>query len=193
MRLVAGLGNPGSTYARSRHNVGFLVVDALADRYSVDMGRRKFDAVYGKGRVEGLDVLLAKPVAFMNRSGPPIQNISSYFKILNEDILVVHDDIDLAFGRLKIKQKGGHGGHNGLRSIMDALGGGDFTRLRIGIGRPEADRDVTGHVLGGFTNDESQILDRIIALAREAVGTVLCEGTKAGMNRFNDRRTVISR
>jgi len=191
-RLVVGLGNPGDAYIKTRHNAGFLVIDALAGRYGIEVGRRKFDALFGRGVVNGVDVILAKPIAFMNRSVPPVQNIVNYFRIFYEDILVVHDDIDLDFGRLKIKQKGGHGGHKGVKSIMDALGRGNFARLRIGIGRPEMDRSVTDHVLGGFSTDETRMLDRIITAAREAVVTVLCKGTKAGMNRFNDRRTQFS-
>lgn len=190
-RLVVGLGNPGDAYARTRHNVGFMVVDALAGAHAIPTNRQKFDAVFGKGTLEGSDVILMQPMAFMNRSGPPVQKFAAYFKISYRDILVVHDDIDLEFGRLKIKEKGGHGGHKGLRSIMDALSGGDFTRLRIGVGRPGAGRQVTGHVLGEFNSDEAQILDRIVSAAREAVVTILCKGTKEGMNRFNDRRTQI--
>lgn len=192
LHLVAGLGNPGSAYERTRHNAGFLAVDALAGHYDFDIGRNKFDAIFGRGLVEGVPVVLVKPMAFMNRSGPPIQQISHYFKIPSQDILVVHDDIDLSFGRLKIKQKGGHGGHKGVRSMMDALGSGDFTRLRIGIGRPEVRKGVTGHVLGQFDIEEEPALERIVQTAREAVVTILCKGTKEGMNRFNDRRTQLS-
>ncbi len=190
-RLVVGLGNPGDAYAKTRHNAGFMVVDALADKYAIAVNRHKFDAVFGRGAMEGVDVLLLEPMAYMNRSGPPVQKIAAYFKLLYKDILIVHDDIDLGFGRLKIKEKGGHGGHKGLRSIMDALGGGDFTRLRIGVGRPETGDNVTGHVLGGFSSDEAQMLDRIVSSARDAVVTILCKGTKEGMNRFNNSRTQI--
>jgi len=187
--MVVGLGNPGEDYRQTRHNAGFLVIDALAGHYKIDVNRSKFDTLYGRGVVNGVAVILLKPMAFMNRSGPPVQKIAHYFKILLQDILVVHDDIDLAFGRLKIKQKGGDGGHKGIRSIMGAFGGGDFTRLRMGIGRPEAERNVTGHVLGGFSIEETQVLDRIVTTAKEAVVTVLCSGAREGMNRFNDRRT----
>ena len=191
LRMVIGLGNPGEAYSRTRHNTGFMVVDALSDAYTIPLNKTKYDTVFGRGTVEGMDVLLAKPMAYMNRSGFPVQHLSHYFRILREDLLVVHDDIDLEFGRLKIKEKGGHGGHKGLRSIMDALGGGDFTRLRIGVGRPEAGRQVTDHVLGGFSNDEAKVLDRIVLTAREAVVTILCKGTREGMNRFNNSRTQI--
>jgi PTH1 family peptidyl-tRNA hydrolase len=107
-------------------------------------------------------------------------------------MLVVHDDIDLAFGRIKIKEKGGDGGHKGLRSIIDAFGGGDFTRLRIGVGRPEAGISAAEYVLGRFTTKENEVLDRIITEARDAVSTILCKGAKEGMNRFNDKKILIS-
>ena len=192
-RLVVGLGNPGDAYARTRHNAGFMVIEALAGKYAISVNRHKFDAIYGRGGIGGLDVFLLQPMAYMNLSGPPVQRFTSYFKISYRAILVVHDDIDLEFGRLKIKETGGHGGHNGLRSIMDVLGSGDFTRVRMGVGRPETGRQVTAHGLGGFSNDETQVLDRIISAAREAVVTVLCKGAREAMNRFNNKRTQILR
>jgi PTH1 family peptidyl-tRNA hydrolase len=111
----------------------------------------------------------------------------NYYQIPREDLLVIHDDIDLAFGRLKIKEKGGHGGHKGIKSLTDTLGGGEFSRLRIGMGRPEAGRDVADYVLGRFSPDEAKILPEIIRTARDAVVTILCKGTKEGMNRFNSK------
>jgi len=185
--LVVGLGNPGKAYSKTRHNAGFLVVDELADFVGVAVSREKFDAQYGRGAIKGVAVILAKPMAYMNRSGPPVQRIASYFRISYGNILVIHDDIDLDFGRIKIKQKGGHGGHKGIRSIMDALGGNEFPRIRLGIGRPDTGRGVTDHVLGGFSRDEAEAMDRIIKTAREAVETVVCSGIREGMNRFNVR------
>jgi len=190
-RLVVGLGNPGEEYSGTRHNAGFLVIDELAGHMGVDVGRQKFEALYGRGAIDGVDIIMAKPMAYMNRSGPPVQRIASYFRISFGDILVIQDDIDLKFGRIKIQQKGGHGGHKGIRSIMDAIGGNEFARIRIGIGRPDTGKNVTGHVLGGFSSDETKAMDRIITTAREAVVTVLCSGIRKGMNRFNDRRTSI--
>ena len=192
IRLVVGLGNPGNTYKRTRHNVGFMVVDQIAEDFSIALVKQKFDTVFGRGSVDGVEVVLAKPMAFMNRSGPQVQKISRYYRILSEDMLVVHDDIDLAFGRIKIKEKGGDGGHKGVRSIIDAFGGGNFVRLRMGVGRPEAGISAADYVLGKFTIKEKKVLHRIITEARDAVGTILCKGTKEGMNRFNDKRIVIS-
>jgi PTH1 family peptidyl-tRNA hydrolase len=191
LRLVVGLGNPGKTYAKTRHNAGFMVVDKVSDAFSIALEKRKFDARFGIGSVNGVNIVLAKPMGYMNRSGPQVQKIAGYFRILCEDMLVVHDDIDLAFGRLQIKEKGGDGGHRGVRSIMDAFGGGDFTRLRIGVGRPDAGGNATDYVLGKFTLEEGKVLSQIITEARDAVVTVLCKGTKEGMNRFNNKRIVI--
>ncbi len=185
------LGNPGETYSGTRHNTGFMVVDKISDAFSIDLEKRKFDARFGIGSIDGIKVILAKPMAFMNRSGPYVQKIAGYFRILCEDMLVIHDDIDLDFGRLKIKEKGGDGGHRGIRSITDAFGGGDFVRLRIGVGQPEAGIGAADYVLGKFTLEEKKVLNRIITTARDAVVTILCKGTKEGMNRFNNRRIVI--
>jgi PTH1 family peptidyl-tRNA hydrolase len=191
LRLVVGLGNPGETYSKTRHNAGFMVVDKISDAFSIALQKRKFDARFGIGSIDGIKVILAKPMAFMNRSGPYVQKIAGYFRILCEDMLVIHDDIDLAFGRLKIKEKGGDGGHRGIRSIIDAFGGGDFMRLRIGVGRPEAGIGAADYVLGKFTLEEKKALNQIITTAQDAVVTILCKGTKEGMNRFNNRRIVI--
>jgi PTH1 family peptidyl-tRNA hydrolase len=191
LKLVAGLGNPGKKYELTRHNAGFMAVEELARHYSVSMDKNKFDAIFGKGKIEGRDVVLAEPRAYMNRSGPPVQKLANFFRISCEDILIVHDDIDLAFGRIKIKEKGGDGGHKGIRSIMDAFGGGDFTRLRIGVGRSRTGTDVVDHVLGRFGPDETILMDKLIAAVREAVVTILCQGAKEGMNRFNRFKTIV--
>ena len=191
LRLVVGLGNPGEAYAETRHNAGFLAVDKVSAAFSIPFAKQKFDARFGIGSIDGIKVILAKPMAFMNRSGPQVQKIAGYFRILCEDMLVVHDDIDLAFGKLKIKEKGGDRGHRGIRSLIDAFGGGDFVRLRIGVGRPEAGIGAADYVLGKFNLEERKNLDQIITTAKDAVVTTLCKGTKEGMNRFNDKRISI--
>ena len=192
LRLVVGLGNPGDAYLKTRHNAGFMVVDEVAEAFSIPLVKRKFDTIFGRGSVDGVEVILIKPMAFMNLSGPPVLKIANYFKILCEDMLVIHDDIDLAFGRLKINEKGGDGGHKGVRSLMDAFGGGDFVRLRVGVGRPEARISAADYVLNGFSAKEKEVLDQIITKARDAVVTILCKGTKEGMNKFNNKRILIS-
>jgi len=156
--LFAGLGNPGDTYAKTRHNAGFMVVDALSEAFSIPVEKKKFEAVYGRGIIKGIDVVLAKPMAYMNRSGPPVQNLSNYYKILREDMLIIYDDIDLAFGRLKINVKGGHGGHKGIKSIIDTFGGDDIPRLRIGVGRSESGISVSDYVWDGSAIRKKMIL-----------------------------------
>jgi len=189
IRLITGLGNPGDAYHETRHNAGFLVLDRIAETFAIAMDKRKFDVVMGRGWVGTREVILSKPQAYMNRSGPPVLKLANYFRIASEEMLIVHDDIDLPFGRIKIKDKGGHGGHNGLKSLMDAFGGGDFARLRVGIGRSEA-FTVTDHVLGRFNTAEKKVLDRIINRARDAIVTIFDKGIREGMNTFNDRTVI---
>ncbi len=200
--LIAGLGNPGRNYLNTRHNSGFMVIDQLADVGGVSVNQKKFNSQWGRGKIAGVSCILMKPMAYMNRSGPPVQQLSSYFKIKSENILIVHDDIDLTLGRIKIKEKGGDGGHKGINSIIHSLGGGDFLRIRIGIGRGDepAERqsdarqsnvrqpDVSRHVLGRFRPDEKEILDRVIRISGEGVVSILCEGVKKAMNKFNVKK-----
>ena len=190
--LVVGLGNPGEAYRDTRHNAGFKVVEELSRRFAIPLDRNKFQTRFGRGHIEGIEVVLVKPLAFMNNSGPPVRRLADFFKISNSWLLVIHDDVDLSFGRIKIKEKGGHGGHNGLKSLMSVFGSGDFARLRIGIGRPAQKADVTGHVLGQYSLEESDLLDRIVARARDAAVTVLTKGPKEAMNRFNDKQFRVS-
>ena len=190
LHLVVGLGNPGKTYDGTRHNIGFMVVDQLAQAHGISLSKKKFNAVYGQGTLDDIPVILAKPQAFMNRSGLPARQLSDYFGIDSRRMVVIHDDIDLAFERIKIKEKGGDGGHKGIRSIISAFGGiREFTRVRIGIGRAteeaEGYGDVVNHVLGRFRSEEILKLDDIISRAQAAVVTVLGKGPIEGMNRFN--------
>jgi peptidyl-tRNA hydrolase, PTH1 family len=185
LHLVAGLGNPGPEYEMTRHNAGFLVIDTLSTAYRISVHRRKFDVLFGRGTIAGVDVLLAKPQMFMNRSGPPLRALADYFRIQCKEMVVVHDDIDLAFQRLKIKEKGGDGGHKGIRSIMDAFGGGEFARLRIGVGRSTNDAGVVDHVLGEFNRDQKMVLGELLHRASEAIVTILSKGIIDGMNRYN--------
>lgn len=188
LRLVAGLGNPGEVYAGTRHNIGFMVADALAEQYGITLSVQAYGAVFGRGRINGAETIIARPMNYMNRSGPPVHRICEEFGIIVHDVIVIHDDIDLEFGRLKIKEKGGHVGHRGVASLMDVFGGGDFVRLRMGIGRPGTGVSVIDHVLGRFSPEEVETLKRLIVTGRNSVVTVLCEGTKEGMNVFNRKR-----
>jgi len=196
--LVLGLGNPGAQYAQTRHNAGFMVLDRLADACGIRLDKHKFDTVFGRGNAGGRRIILAKPQGFMNRSGPPARRLADYFGISGEDMVVIHDDIDLAFGRIKIKQKGGDGGHKGIRSLIDAFGGGGFVRIRIGVGRgednsPGSEPAVVEHVLGRFDPQEGADLGLISGTAADAAAVVVCHGVREAMNRFNSKKTLISR
>jgi len=187
-KIIAGLGNPGKNYAQTRHNIGFLVVEALASKFLLSMDKTRFDAEYVKTRIKGQELFLVKPLSYMNKSGFPIHRFASYYKVDIEDIIIVHDDMDLAFGKIKIVKSRGHGGHNGVRSIVDTFGKKDCTRIRVGVGHPGSGRDVTGHVLGSFSPDEIKLLDSCIDTASDACLYIIENGTTAAMNRFNTRR-----
>ncbi|RJP84640.1 MAG: aminoacyl-tRNA hydrolase [Desulfobacteraceae bacterium] len=184
--MIVGLGNPGREYERTRHNIGFMVIDRLAESCGISLTQKKFDALFGVGKIETLPVILAKPMAYMNRSGPPVQQLAKYYQLESDHILVIHDDIDILFGNLKIKSKGGHGGHNGIKSIIGATGESEFPRIRIGIGRPESHHmDVTNHVLGKFTPDEMQYLEPVLSHAVDAAQLILKKNITICMNQFN--------
>jgi len=185
LQLVVGLGNPGDAYEKTRHNAGFIAIDNIADSFSIRLNKNKFDTIFGTGFINAVKVILAKPTAFMNRSGPPLQKLAAYFKVPLKDILVIHDDIDLDLGRIIIKEKGGHGGHKGIKSIIDAFHRNDFARLRIGIGRPDMRSGVTDYVLGSFSCQEAEALQETIDRTRNAVAIILCKSVEAGMNKFN--------
>ena len=187
LTLIAGLGNPGKQYAHTRHNIGFLVADCLAARAGTRFDRSRFDADYAKTRLGGRDLFLVKPTTYMNLSGQSLQRFSSYFKIDLADIIVVHDDMDLRFGQLTIARGRGHGGHNGVRSIIDSFGRKDCTRVRTGVGHPGGGRSVTGHVLGRFSPDETAGLETLIETAADACICLLDKGLSRAMNAFNTK------
>ncbi len=191
IKLIVGLGNPGPAYRDTRHNLGFRVVDKLARRFKIGLAGSALNLESGQGKIKDLAVCVLKPQGYMNRSGPPVNAFLEKFCISYREILVIHDDIDLEFGRLKIKKKGGDGGHKGIRSMIDTLGTGDFARLRLGIGRSGEDVDVVDHVLGQFNNREAENLAEFINRASEAAVKVLCDGVNAGMNQFN-RKSIMN-
>jgi peptidyl-tRNA hydrolase, PTH1 family len=186
MWLLVGLGNPGPTYQRTRHNVGFLVVDAWADRHGADPWRARFGGLMARAKTGDQEVLLVKPQSFMNLSGRVVGPAAGFFKVPLERIIVIHDEADLPFGTLRLKAGGGHGGHNGLRSLTADLGGNGFLRLRMGIGRRDGG-DLAGYVLGAFGGDERAELPGLIETATGAVDVILADGIGAAMNRFNGR------
>ena len=184
--LIAGLGNPGRKYAGTRHNIGFAAVEELARRQRLQIGQSKFDGLFATGAVCGVDVVLLKPQTFMNKSGRSILAARQFFDIAASDTIVMHDDIDLDCGVLRLKKGGGHGGHNGLRHIIACTGDRDFPRVRLGIGRPEHD-NVTAHVLGRFDRSEEALVAELIEDACDAVELILTDGVEAAQNRFHAR------
>jgi PTH1 family peptidyl-tRNA hydrolase len=186
-QLIVGLGNPGAAYRLTRHNVGYMVVDRLALRHGISLDKQRFKSVFGSGKVDGRHVILAKPMTFMNLSGPSVRDLATFFDLDTENVLVIHDDIDVVFGKIKIKEKGGDGGHNGVRSLIVAWGSDEFVRIRIGIGRPQMDNDVSAYVLGRFDAEQEKQFSDVISTAEHAVKTVLVEGVSEAMNRFHGK------
>lgn len=189
MLLVVGLGNPGKEYASHRHNVGFMAVDALADEVRADPFREKFSGVYAKAEIAGQQAILLKPMTYMNESGRSVQPTLAFFKITAAGLLVLHDELDLPFGTVRLKFGGGHAGHNGLRSIMAHCGTGDFGRVRIGIGRPPPGfrGEVADYVLSGFDAVERAMLPDGLKQAVQSVLEVAARGFEAAMNVRNTR------
>src|SRR5262252_6021580 len=188
MWLVVGLGNPGRQYAGNRHNIGFDVVAELASRASAPPLREKFGAEIGEATIRGERVLLCKPMEFMNVSGQAVARVAKFWKIPTGSIVVVHDDLDLPFGRLRLGAGGGHGGNNGVRSVIADLGTADFLRVRFGIGRPAAGGDAADHVLADFSRAEQKELPELRTSAADAVEEILANGLTAAMNRFNVKK-----
>lgn len=185
MWLVAGLGNPGPEYERTRHNIGFLVVDRLAQRCGIGRFGKQFKAEVARAEVRGEPCVLVKPLTFMNLSGDAVQPAAAFFKVPGERVIVVHDDIDLSLGQIKLKSGGGHGGHNGIRSIAARMGP-DFLRVRLGVGRPGGKGShVIGHVLGTFSRDEEAALVSLVEQGADAVEMLIREGLLAAQQRFH--------
>jgi PTH1 family peptidyl-tRNA hydrolase len=187
MWLIVGLGNPGARYEETRHNAGFLVVERLASRWSIDVSQKLFGALVGAGQVAGHKVAMAMPQSFMNLSGQPTRSVMGFYKIPAERVLVVHDELDIPFGDVRLKVGGGHGGHNGLRDLGAQLGGPGFPRVRVGIGRPPAGWDTADYVLGRWNPTERDSLGAVLDTAADAVEAVLKDGVQLAMNQINAR------
>lgn len=185
MKLIVGLGNPGRKYEATRHNVGFVILDLLAGRSQAawESAPRGIEALIARDRASG--TVLAKPLTFMNASGPAVTALLQFFKIELRDLLVVVDDVHLELGRIRARPGGSAGGHNGLRSIGAALGTDGFARLRVGVGRGDARRDLADHVLATFESDERPIIAEAVGRAADAAALFVADGIAAVMNRFN--------
>ncbi len=186
MHLIVGLGNPGRRYADTRHNAGFMVIDRLAERWGAPVDQRQFGAEIGKALIAHKPAILAKPQSFMNLSGQPVASLKGFYKSKNDEIVVVHDDMDIEFGQVQVKEGGGHRGHNGLRDINQKVGS-DYVRVRFGLSRPPEQWDPADYVLGKWSTDQKSQLDSAVDQAANAVESVLRDGVAAAKNTYNTR------
>lgn len=185
-----GLGNPGERYRRTRHNLGFLVVDELAARAGTARFREEADAWVAQAWLAGQDVLLAKPFTFMNRSGSSVERLLAAYGQATSDVLAVVDDVALELGQLRIRERGSHGGHNGLRSLIESLGSEEFPRLRVGIRKGEEPSELADYVLSDFPPEDVLVVQEMVGWAADGVECAIGEGVPAAMNRFNGQQKV---
>lgn len=189
MYCIVGLGNPEKKYENTRHNIGFDVIDALAEKYSIAVREKGFKALFGKGVIEGQRVLLVKPQTYMNLSGESVREITDYYKVdAEEDLIVISDDISLEVGGIRIRKKGSAGGHNGLKNIIKHLGTENFCRIRMGVGEKPKEWDLVDYVLGHFSKQEREEMDQGIKDAVAAVGIMVTEGPDKAMNVYNKKK-----
>jgi len=187
VKLIVGLGNPGALHKGSRHNIGFLVVDRLAATHHILISTKCFKTILGKGLIDPQEVVLIKPMTFMNLSGEAVKRALHFFRSGVEDLIVIHDDLDLSLGRLRFKVRGGDGGHLGIRSIIESIGANTFLRLKVGIGRPPKGMDPAEYVLKAFNVLEQPCLERALDQAAEAFKVMFVEGLQTAMNRFQKK------
>ena len=187
MILIAGLGNPGKEYENTRHNVGFLTIDKIAEDVGVKITKKGFQSLYNLGQFEESKILLLKPQTYMNNCGNALREAREFYKIDTDKIIVIHDEIDLPLGRIKLKKDGGSAGHNGIKSIIQNIGSDNFARVRVGVGKPYDKNNVIKHVLSGFSKEERQQLPEVIESARDSVFAIIINGIEKAMNEFNIR------
>jgi PTH1 family peptidyl-tRNA hydrolase len=188
MYLIAGLGNPGTEYAATRHNIGFDMITYLSDKYDIPLKSREGKALIGKGVINGYKVILAQPQTYMNLSGESVRALTDYYKISQDELVIIYDDISLEVGQIRVRPRGSAGGHNGIKNIIAHLGTQEFPRIKIGVGAKPEGGDLIKHVLGRFSKEEDGIVRDVFALADEALCTILAEDVAAAMNRVNGKR-----
>ena len=188
MYIIVGLGNPGREYEQTKHNVGFRVIDKLADKYTIDVTKFKHKAFTGDGMINGKKVFLVKPQTYMNLSGDSVGEMAQFYKIPPENIIVINDDISLDVGRIRVRPKGSAGGHNGLKSIIYRLNSDTFPRVKMGVGAPKhEDYDLADFVLGRFTKEEIPVMEDAIVKAEKAVAEIIKNGVQSAMNKYNGK------
>lgn len=185
MYLIVGLGNPESDYSKTRHNMGFDVINKIAKKFNIEVNKTKFKALYGTGIINGEKVVLIKPQTFMNLSGEAVQEFINFYKIENDKILIIYDDIDTNPGKIRIRRIGGPGTHNGMKSVVSCLNSEDFARVRVGIGMPEYKSDLINYVIGHVPEKEYEELQKGVELAAEAIESILKIGLEKTMNLYN--------
>ncbi len=183
MILIVGLGNPGKQYEQTRHNIGFDVIDYMANKYNIDVNREKFKGICGEGFIENKKVILLKPLTYMNLSGESIRELANFYKLEDDEIIVVYDDISLDIGRLRIREKGSAGGHNGIKSIIQNLGGDKFPRVKVGVGQPKD--NLVNYVLGKFSKEDREHIEKVIPVVSDAIVEIVKNDAKESMNKFN--------
>ena len=185
MYLIVGLGNPEPEYSKTRHNMGFDVINELSKKYDIKVEKQGFNALYGTGMIENEKVILCKPQTYMNLSGESIIQFVNYYKIDIENVIIIYDDIDTEKGNIRIRKKGGPGSHNGMKSVVENLQTTDFGRIRVGIGQPEYKNDMINYVIGKVPEEEQKVLQEGVTKAAEAIEEILKNGIDIAMNKFN--------
>lgn len=188
MYLIVGLGNPGTEYAATRHNIGFDMVTYLSDRYNIPVRSRENKSIVGKGMIGGQKVMLAQPQTYMNLSGESVRALLDYYKMDIDELIIIYDDISLPVGQIRVRPKGSAGGHNGIKNIIQHLRTEEFVRIRIGVGAKPEGGDLVKHVLGRFSREEDGMIRDVFALAEEALEALLDGDVAAAMNRVNGRK-----
>ena len=188
MYVIAGLGNPGREYEGTRHNVGFMTLDALADKYNIDVREKAFKGLIGKGMIEGNKVILVKPQTYMNLSGECIRQVMDYYKVDPSEFIVIYDDISLVPGGIRIRKKGSAGGHNGIKNIIAHLGTQEFPRIKVGVGDKPKGMDLADYVLGHFSKEDQAKMDEAFKDAADAAEMILDKGMDAAMNHYNMKK-----
>lgn len=186
MHIIAGLGNPGREYSETRHNIGFAVIDYIANKFNINVNKIKFKGLYGDGFIESEKVILLKPQTYMNLSGESILDIVQFYKVELKNLIIVYDEASIPLGRIRIRPSGSDGGHNGMKSIIYLLGSDSFPRVRVGIGGPEC--NMVDHVLGKFSEDEYKVMKDVVKVAAEAIAEIVNCGVHPAMNKYNGYR-----
>ena len=185
MYLIIGLGNPEPEYAKTRHNMGFNVINKLSEKFNIAVNKSKFKALYGTGEINNEKVVLVKPQTYMNLSGEAVQEFVNFYKVDLDQVLVIYDDIDTVPGKIRIRKSGGPGTHNGMKSVVSSLNSEDFMRVRVGIGMPEFKHDLINYVIGHIPEEEFDNLQKGVELAEQAVEDIIKNGVDIAMNKFN--------